>query len=149
MSTEKRDDLTPELAAVREALSVHTFEDRVRELDELFALALKATEGDRKRWEQVATAHGASVTNPRDIPIDWTPDQLEHLTDLERLAWLAETVRELAVSYYGWGTSGLKTVAGNDLHSPGGLVRSLLYLSGGAAKATDEQQSDEPPAGST
>jgi hypothetical protein len=143
------DDLTPELGAVREALSMTEFEQRVRELDELFRLALKATEGDRERWEHVAEDHGASVMNVRDMPISWTPAQIETLTDLERLAWLAAAVRELAAAYYGWGPDGLKTVAGNDLHSPGGLVRGLMHLSAGVVEVTDDQQPDAPPTAST
>jgi hypothetical protein len=129
MNEPQNDDLSPEFAVVREALSMQDFSDRMFQLDELFALALRATAADRDRWTRIATAHGASVTNLIDMPQEWDEHSLAGLSTDERLAWLAQALLELARAYYGWQEGSLKPVAGNDIYSPGGLARALLGMS--------------------
>jgi hypothetical protein len=129
MNEPQNDDLGPEFAVVREALSMENFANCVAQLDHLFALALRATAADRARWEDIATAYGASVTKVIDLPGTWDEPALASLSNDERLAWLARALFDLALSYYGWQGDGLKPVAGNDIYSPGGLARALLDMS--------------------
>lgn len=131
-------DLTPEFAVVREALSTQDLYDRVDCIDHLFSLILNATRADLESWEGVAASYGADVFNAVDTPHDWDPDDVASMPAEERLAWVASAVKWLAGEYYGWGKLSPETVAGNDIWSPGGLVRGLVAMRERAWESEDQ-----------
>lgn len=113
---------------MREALTNEQFYETCDRIDALVRLALSATHDDRARWQQVAQAHGATVTRPIDIASTRKLEQIDELSESGRLAWLAHALHEFAGAYYGFGRDAPWQVHGYDVCSPGGLANALARM---------------------
>jgi hypothetical protein len=123
------EDWTPELELVRNAMHADNLHWRAQLLDELFALALSATELDQHRWHHTtAVRHGATASNPVDCSSAWELADVQALAEHERLAWLAAALAEISDAYYGWRSEAPWAVGGHDPQSPGGLIGAVRQM---------------------